>query len=92
MCHYLGGYVQISLYDNVINRKGLLLLGYSTIPLHLCLDSHLLSIGPKELKLTTWNLVYMSAERNRFTTLKSSDWPQGYSAIENKSNSPEQYP
>ena len=53
MCHYLGGYVQISLYYNVINRKGLSLLGYSTIPLHVYLDSHLLCVGPKELKLTT---------------------------------------
>ena len=51
MCHYLGGYVQKSLYDNVINRNGLLLLGYSKVPLHVCLDFRLLSISPKELKL-----------------------------------------
>ena len=89
MCHYLGGYVQISLYDNVRNRRELLLLGHSKTPLQVCLDSRLLSISPKELKPTTTNLVQMSAEGN---PSKSSDWPQSYLAIRTKSKSPEQYP
>ena len=74
MCHYLGGHVQIFLYNNVINQKGLLLLGtFKTSSSRLFgFPSAFYCFSPTELKLTILNFVYMSAECN---PSKSFDWP-----------------